>query len=145
MPSKNPKPRVAVSLTPGTFAIFKRFGQLSDKPMASCIAELLEASSVEFANLCQLLAQANALKNESQDKQAKFLETITAVSNAAQSGQGSLSLLIHDVTGTAAPDFTEPESVTTMSATPDDEQRRSGVGRTEQTTAGKARKKGSKT
>jgi hypothetical protein len=102
MPSKNPKPRLAVSLTPATFAIFKRFGELNDRPMASCVSELLEASAPEFANLCTLLAQARTLENQSQAQQAEFLKNITSAATAAEAGQSSLALLVHEVTQSAS-------------------------------------------
>lgn len=81
------KPRTMVTLEPETYATFKRFAELSRRPMATIISELLTGARPEFEKLGVLLQQARDLESRSQHEQAKFLARIEVMANRASASQ----------------------------------------------------------
>lgn len=71
------KPRITISLPPNIYATYKRFAELSQRPAASVISELLGQAQPHIEQLGVLLQQAHQLKNNGTDEErAKFIAKI---------------------------------------------------------------------
>lgn len=81
------KPRITISLQPLTYDTYKRFAQLSAKPTATIISDILESSREEFEKIGVLLQQARELESRSHEEQSKFLARIEVMANRASASQ----------------------------------------------------------
>lgn len=118
------KPRMMLTLEPQTHAAFKRFAQLSGTPMATIVAQMLDQARPQFEKLGVMLQQARDIESRTKEQQSEFLAKIDVLANRTHAARNEV--------------YTD--LVTTVGAKPDGEQRRGGVGRAEQTRAGKAPK-----
>jgi hypothetical protein len=67
------KPRLTISLDPVTYQTFTRFAELSAKPTATIISDLLRDARPHFEQLGVLLQQAHQLKeNGTEEARKKF-------------------------------------------------------------------------
>lgn len=76
--------RFSISLDEQTFQIYKRFAELSEKPLATIVSTMLEEAREHFIQLGVMLQQAQALKGQTAEQQAAFLARLQASSNRAQ-------------------------------------------------------------
>lgn len=77
------KPRMMLTLDPQTFATFKHYALLSERPVSSIVAELLTQCRPEFEKLGAMLQQARQLQSRSKQEQDAFLEKLDLMAGRA--------------------------------------------------------------
>jgi hypothetical protein len=70
------KNRFSVSLDDETYNVYKRFAQLSGKPMATIIAHMLVEAREHFVKLGVLLQRAHDMVGETHDARSAFVARI---------------------------------------------------------------------
>lgn len=80
MPTNNP--RVQVTLDPDSYATYKRFAELAERPLGSVIAEFLIEARPQFEKLGAILQEAHRLQERTDEERASFLHKLTFAQGA---------------------------------------------------------------
>lgn len=78
------KNRFSISLDDQTYNVYKRFAQLSGKPLATIISSMLVDAREHFVQLGVVLQRAEALKGETAEQKSAFLSRIDMGMHRAQ-------------------------------------------------------------
>lgn len=85
------KPRITITLELDTLNVYRRFAKLSGRPTATVIADMLTEAREHFVQLGVLLQQANAMKGQTLEQQAAFVERLQAGLDKAELARMSIS------------------------------------------------------